>query len=347
MTALALVAALGIALFTLLIWSFKALPKERWQMLAAVPLKSDGEGHWSGRNLTYYGLFTANAYVVAASVALALLVSVGVPPTSVIMLTMIMLAFCVPASRIVATLIEGKRHTFTVAGAFFVGVIVAPAVVWVVNLGLGEAHTLPFTATLAAMVVAYSFGEGLGRLACISFGCCYGSPLDRSPAWVQRLLASRGFVFHGCTKKAVYEGHFEGRPLVPIQAITATVLVTTGLVGTLLFLLGEFRASLLVTLVATQLWRVASEFLRADDRGSQKISAYQFMSGLAVVYVLTLAPWLESSIAAADVGAGLATLWSPGVILFLQAMWAAIFLYTGTSEVTQSQLSFEVRRDRI
>ena len=32
---------------------------------------------------------------------------------------------------------------------------------------------------LAALAIGYILGEGLGRLACLSFGCCYGKPLDQ------------------------------------------------------------------------------------------------------------------------------------------------------------------------
>jgi hypothetical protein len=45
--------------------------------------------------------------------------------------------------------------------------------------------------------------------------------------------------------------------------------------------------------------------------------------------------------------AGLHAFWTPEVILFLQALWLAVFLYTGKSRVTKSILSFHVVRDKI
>ena len=48
---------LGLALvfFFILAWGFKALPSERWQILAAVPRRRHPDGAWQGENLTFYG----------------------------------------------------------------------------------------------------------------------------------------------------------------------------------------------------------------------------------------------------------------------------------------------------
>jgi hypothetical protein len=48
-----------------------------------------------------------------------------------------------------------------------------------------------------------------------------------------------------------------------------------------------------------------------------------------------------------DIAAGLGMLWNPAVLLFCQALWLAVFLFTGRSMVTGSTLSFFVRSDRI
>jgi hypothetical protein len=50
---------------------------------------------------------------------------------------------------------------------------------------------------------------------------------------------------------------------------------------------------------------------------------------------------------ASDVLRGLGYLWHPAMIIVLQALWAAVFLYTGRSSVTGSALSFHVNRERI
>jgi hypothetical protein len=58
---------------------------------------------------------------------------------------------------------------------------VAPWIIKLLNATQAEAFggDIPLEPALAAMPVAYAYGEGLGRLACISFGCCYGKSLDQ------------------------------------------------------------------------------------------------------------------------------------------------------------------------
>jgi hypothetical protein len=121
-----------------------------------------------------------------------------------------------------------------------------------------------------------------------------------------------------------------------------------GLAGTVLFLLSHFGAAFLTTVVITQVWRFFSEFLRADFRGHAKISAYQKMNVAAVLYGVALAALAPGAgYTVVDLEAGLRTLWSPAMILFLQCLWVVFFLYTGRSKVTGSTLEFFVRRDRI
>jgi ABC-type dipeptide/oligopeptide/nickel transport system permease component len=48
-----------------------------------------------------------------------------------------------------------------------------------------------------------------------------------------------------------------------------------------------------------------------------------------------------------NVLSGLKHLWSPSVVLFLQGLWLAAFVFTGRSNVTESVLSFHVRENRI
>jgi len=344
------VTALALPLAWLLLWSSARLPQEQWQMLAAVPRSKQSDGGWQGLNLTYYGFFTANAYVLAVGLCLVLLGALGAEAWQVGLLALGVLGICVPASRLVARVIEKKRHTFTTAGAFFTGVVCAPLILVVENrlLAWWNVPPLPTLPTLAAAVIAYVLGEGVGRLACMSFGCCYGRPLDDCPAWFQKLCSGRAFVFSGPTKKACYEGNLAGRRLAPIQALTASVLVIATLACVLLFLAGWFRSALLLGIVGPQLWRWGSEFLRADDRGGGRVSAYQLMALATIPYcaLLTLLlPAAESG--PADIVAGLRSLWDPAVILSLEALWVVLFLFTGRSAVTASNVSFHVCRERI
>jgi prolipoprotein diacylglyceryltransferase len=332
-------------------WGFRFLPAERWQIVAAVPTARAPHGNgWLGINITWYGLLTANAYLVAVAVLLVLLGSVGVPPLATALLAAAMLCCCVPASRLVARIVEKKAHTFTVGGAVFVGIIITPLLIGLLNRLVGPklGFQIPVMAAYAAIAIAYAFGEGLGRLACISFGCCYGKPVEPGFGLLSRLFRGRGFVFFGSTKKVAYAGDMEGVEVIPIQALTAVLYTVCGLLATALFLGAHHAAAFLLATTVTQGWRSFSETMRADYRGEGRISAYQIMGMIGVLYAFVMA-WLlgGDASAPAQLAAGLQSIWSPALILFLQGIWCIIFFYTGRSTVTGAILSFHVHHDRI
>jgi hypothetical protein len=95
------------------------------------------------------------------------------------------------------------------------------------------------------------------------------------------------------------------------------------------------------------MWRVLSEFLRADYRGHQKFSAYQIMALVASASSFMAVYFLNSYPAPINIMAGISSLWSPGIIIFLQAAWLAAFFYTGRSSVTASRIHFHVIHDRV
>lgn len=351
MSTLMILASATLLLTLYLWWGFSYLPAERWQIVATVPAKKDPQGGgWLGINLTWYGLLTANAYLVAVAVLLVLLGSVGAPPLATVLLATAMLGCCVPASRLVARLVEKKAHTFTVGGAVFVGMIITPFLVSLLNRLAGPqlGFHMPVMAGYAAIAIAYAFGEGLGRLACISFGCCYGKPVSADGGLLSRIFSGHGFIFTGSTRKIAYAGGMDGVEVLPVQAITAVLYSFCGLLATALFLNAHHTAAFLLATSVTQGWRSYSETLRADYRGEGNISAYQIMGIIGLVYAFGVA-WLmgpEISVPA-RLATGLQTLWSPALILFLQGIWCCIFFYTGRSTVTGAKLSFHVHADRI
>jgi hypothetical protein len=331
-------------------WGFSVLPGEKWQVVASVPASRTEEGNWKGINFTWYGLLTANAYLVAVAVLLVLLGSVGVSPQGTAILAAGLLCCCVPASRLVARIVEKKAHTFTVGGAVFVGILITPFVIALINRTAGTVlgFHIPVMSAYAAIAIAYAFGEGLGRMACISFGCCYGKPLAGSSGLVRRLFAGRGFIFHGSTKKIAYAGGLESTEVIPVQAITAVFYSACGLIGAGLYLSSHHTIAFLFATITTQGWRSFSETLRADYRGEGRISAYQIMGIVGVVYAIAAAYLLVNEpYGSPDLSAGLKSLWSPSLILFLQGIWCLIFFYTGRSTVTGATLSFHVHQDRI
>lgn len=346
------IAILALVLALLFRWCFTRLPRENWQFLAILPGPKDAQGHWQGVNLTYYGVFNATAYTLACAALLVLTASAGLAPRQIAALAAAMLAVCAPASRGIARWVEKKPFTFSIGGASFLGLLILPLLLGIANrLAAGTGHpSLPPAVVLAAVSIAYTLGESVGRLACISFGCCYGKPIDALPPGLQRIFGRWHFVFFGGTKKIAYADHLAGVRVVPIQGLTAVFYALVGLTGILLYIHGAFRPAFLLTLSATQLWRFSSEFLRADHRGGGRISAYQIMALVSVAYGLILTVWLPPSDTAPrlpEILTGLHRLWHPGWLLGLQALWLASFLYTGRSRVTGARIDFHVESARI
>lgn len=337
-------------LYFILKWSFARLPDEKWQVMACVPLRKNGEEQWNGMNLTWYGALNAGANVLGTILVFVLMGSLHLPLSMVFIVVGIILGVCIPAAKIVARVVEKKKHTFSVGGASFVGILLAPPLVGLVRL-VSEGRTeapVSVVAIMAAFSIAYAFGEGVGRLACISFGCCYGKPLSETHPALARLFSTRHFIFTGKTKKISYAHGLDSVPVVPIQAVTSVIYCTFGAIGLVLFFFKFFGTAFILTLFVTQFWRFLSEFLRADYRGGGGISAYQIMGLFAIAYSIGVAALFhDAAVMGPDVMAGLAMLWNPAMILFFQALFVAVFLFTGRSQVTGSVLSFHVREDRI
>ena len=343
------IGSLALLVFLPGIWGLRNLPEERWQILASLPKTRTPEG-WVATNLTFYGLFSATAYTLATALCLLLLAACSVPPSTALLALLPLLGLGIPASRRVARWVEGKSHTFTVGGATFCGILLAPWVLLLANgilARLARAPIPPLSA-LAALSIALSFGEGLGRLACLSFGCCYGRPIRSLPCFLQRLMAPIAVTYKGETRKIAYAGGPSGEPVVPVPFLTLLVACSCGLAGTGLFLSGKMASALLVSLGIPQIWRVLSEFLRADFRGGAAFTPYQWMALLGMVHAIIFAHLLsDPAPLVPDLAAGLASLWQPGVLLLLEGLWMITFLFTGKSEVTAAHLAITVRTDRI
>jgi hypothetical protein len=134
----------------------------------------------------------------------------------------------------------------------------------------------------------------------------------------------------------------------PIQAITAVLYCCAGIVGIHLFLSGHDQLSFLLTLSITQIWRFLSEFLRADFRGSLKISIYQIMAFLTVPYGFLISTLSTAGQAPpADLANGFAVLWNPLLLILLQLVWIIIFWFSGRSHTTGSILKLHVNQHKI
>lgn len=344
------VIGLGAVLALYLDWAFRHLPGERWQMLAVVPTSKSRENSWKGTTLSSYGFFIATSQILALILLVVLLGAMHVSIAGALLTVLIVLTICVPAARMVARAVEKKGHTFTTGGASFIGILLAPIVVLTIQrLLVDKGYFLPVIPVLAAMAIAYTLGEGLGRLGCISFGCCYGRPVKDCNRLLQRLFNDNNFNFQGAAKKAACQGRLAGEKLIPLQAITCVVYTCGALVGCLLFLYGHFTEALRLTVMLTQLWRLLSESLRADFRGFGRISVYQKMGVMGVLYMLLVTSFIAApqQYIDPDVVNGLKVLWDPMVILTLQFLWLVLFLVFGRSTVTTSTVSFYLIRKHI
>ena len=347
---LSFIIALAFGLFALIAWGVRTLPAERWQMLAAVPIAKSTDGSWRGLNLTFYGFFSASGNIFGFVLMLLLLASIGIPVAISLLLVGFVILICVPSSRLIAGIVERKRNTFTIAGAAFVATIAMPLLLLALKpLAWRLLHRdLPPMPIFAAAAIAYALGESVGRLACLSFGCCYGMPLRSANPAIARLFRTHNLVIEGSTKKASYASGLAGEPLIPVQAITSGVFAVSGLIGIAMFLTQHFRLAVLIPLLASWGWRACSEWLRADYRGASRISVYQRMAIVAVAYLSAIVALMPASAQLMpDLQLGFAQLTSAPVILFLQVLWIGLFLYYGRSRVTASTLSFHVVPDRI
>ncbi|MBI5572526.1 MAG: prolipoprotein diacylglyceryl transferase [Desulfomonile tiedjei] len=346
----AFISAMGLLFAMLLRWACRTLPGEDWQIMAAVPVAKRDSATWVGANLTYYGLFVSGSCVLGVTLFLVLMGAVGCQARISLLVVLVLLGLCVPASNVLARLVEKKHHTLTIGGASFLGVLVTPGILWCANAIAESAANLPvpMVPALASLSIAYAIGEGVGRLACISFGCCYGKPLADCSPWIRRAIGAHGFVFSGSTKKIAYEGGSLGKEVVPIQAMTSAVFLGIGLVSMFLYLGNHHFAAVAVSIVMTQTWRALSETLRADYRGGGTFSAYQVMAVVAAIYTLGLL-WIlpAEPVPPASLAAGVTALWDPVVPFALQSLGLAVFLFSGRSRVTGSTLSFHVLPDRL
>ena len=346
---LVFIAGMAVAYTVMLWWGALKLPGEKWQIMATIPIQKNGTG-WKGLNLTYYGLLSANALLASSLLFLILMGSLGVRSLETLLFLGPLLSVCIPASRLVALWVEKKPATLTIGGAGFLGIVLAPWLVWLVKASLAPSlaagmEVIPVTAALS---VSYCLGEGLGRLACLSFGCCYGRPLSQSPKWAQMLFRNHPLVFTGRTKKASYESGLEGEPVLPVQVLTSAVLGLAALAGAYCFLNGWHVAALWVGVGVSGLWRAYSETLRADFRGRSKFTAYQVMALAGVAYALAL-PFIFATPPPLTpvLGNGLMLLWQPGTLLVLQGLWLLVFWHSGSSKVTASTINFHLVRDKV
>ncbi len=333
-------------------WGFRNLPGEGWQVALAVPARtSSAEGRfWSAINFTFYGVIAAIAYALACLVFLFLIGATAQPMFAAIFFAGTLLTVAIPASKWVNRLVEGiPGHT--IGGAVFAVMLsVIPAITltgWVVR-GLGAQSFSPLI-LIAATSVAYVLGEAIGRLACLSFGCCYGKPIDDC-TMLQRALYSRlTETYRGQFKKISYASGLANRPVVAVQSIGCCILFGLFLAALWAFWKGSYAASIVIAIAGSQLWRAYSELLRADFRGRAGFTIYQGMAlfGASLSFVFA-SLYADANIVSASASAirGWDAVLRVEFLIGCQTLALLIMFYMGRSSVTSSRIELFLHAPR-
>lgn len=141
---------------------------------------------------------------------------------------------------------------------------------------------LPLPVALSALTISHVLGEGIGRFACTSIGCCYGNPVEGTRGWVRRLARACPFVTCGRTKKIALAAGLDSARVVPTQAMTATVHSALALIGLWQSFSGRYERVIPVALTTSQIRRVYSGTLRTDHCGRGRITAHQIVAAIMV-----------------------------------------------------------------
>ncbi len=343
---------IALAALPILLWSFRNLPQERWQFAAILPSPNRqlAEHGWTGTNITFYGVISALAYAVATAMFIFLCGSVGQPLWATLTFIIVLLATCIPASKLIAKWVEGGNVNFTVGGAVFAGAVLLPVAVFMarsVAQALGTAH-FNATALLASAGLAYVLGEAIGRLGCLSFGCCYGRPISEVGPMERALYGSAATTYRGQLKKISYASNLENTPVVPVQSIASVVLFALFLIGLWLYWQQQFVACALLSVWGSQLWRLYSETLRADYRGGGKFSAYQWMA-VATCLIATISIVATTGDASAQprFALGWFAVSQIEVFIAVQALALGIVWFMGRSQVTGALVNLQLFRERL
>lgn len=334
-----LLAAFAVLVFR---WGFRNLTDEGWQIALAVPARTNSqEGRfWPAVNFTTYGVISSIAYGLSTLMFIFLIGATSQPLLPAVVFVGMLLAVGVPASKLVARWVEGLPG-HTIGGAVFAVLVAAiPAMA----LTQWLARTLQWTGfdaatVIAAACIAYVLGEAIGRLACLSFGCCYGRPINECTSLQRALYSGMTETYRGRYKKIAYAGGLTDRPVIAVQSIACTVLFAIFLVSLWCFWKGRIGVSTVIALGLSQLWRAYSEQLRADFRGREGFTVYQAMAiagalqSLLFVYLFT--PHATMVVSAHR---GWLAVTQAEVIIASQLLAALILFYMGRSSVTSSRL---------
>ncbi|MCX8084594.1 MAG: prolipoprotein diacylglyceryl transferase [Calditerrivibrio sp.] len=336
-------AVLALFLTILSYIGIKYFPHERFQFLFAFPYKKLSNGSWLSLNITFYGLFNAIAYTTGSLLGVILMLSVGLKPIQILVTLFLIFVICIPASKLIAKSIEKSKSGFTVGGAVFVGVLISPVAVFVASLYGDWNWAQMLLPTISSMAIAYAVGEGIGRLGCLSFGCCYGKAVDDINHPLLRSFFERFYtIYTGRYKKASYSSNLCNKKTVPVQAAANIIYSIVAFLSIIAYIYGFFVLSTLLVTYTTQLYRFFSEFLRADYRGEGRISTYQKMALLNMLIISFYVFLVNADNPKPDINNALDQLSNGWFILSLIIIFCTTLVYTGVSTATYSIINFRL-----
>jgi len=231
-----------------------------------------------------YGLFVASAFFAAIFLSLHLAKKAGIDPDRMLDFAFYVTLAAILGARILFILVEypyflaDPIRIFKIweGGLVFYGGLIGAVVVGIFYM---KKHDMPILTVGDIVAPALALGQSVGRLGCLSAGCCYGKPT--SLPW--------GIVF--TNPNSLVSPDKLGIPLHPTQLYSSVTNL-----GLFLFLLLMSRRKkfsgqvLLLYGICYPLLRSFIAIFRGDPRGSLfggMISTSQFISGIVLLISLT------------------------------------------------------------
>jgi len=209
-----------------------------------------------------YGLFYAVAFLVAVRVSMAYARREGIDPTRMIDLGIWTLLAGIIGAKLLLVLVELPYYmhhwreifyNWRSAGVFYGGFLLAS----LTGLWYVRRNRLPLARTADAAAPGIALAQAIGRLGCLSAGCCYGKASDVS--WALTFVDPRAHELTGVTLAV---------PLHPTQIYHGVADLALFILLAGLYPRKRVPGTLFWTYVlAYAVLRFAIEFTRGDYRG--------------------------------------------------------------------------------
>jgi len=141
-----------------------------------------------------YGLFYAVAFLVAVRVSMAYAKREGIDPTQMIDLGIWTLLSGIAGAKLLLVVVEFPYYVhhpeeilynWRSAGVFYGGFLVAS----LVGLWYVRRNRMPLAKTADAVAPGITLAQAIGRVGCLTAGCCYGKPT--TVAWALTFVDPR------------------------------------------------------------------------------------------------------------------------------------------------------------